>query len=121
MNDAHNALDVNNGQQACRRYNIHNVADPRHPHCTIYILLPIPVPRSILFLSRCSTFPRRLVRASLSSSSFRAHVCISLLLLFRKRNIRGRNRKRHGRVSNRYSVAVSHTASRDTTVDARTL
>lgn len=60
MNDAHNALDVNNGQQACRRYIYTIVADPRHPHCTTYILLPTLL-RSIL-LSRCATFPRQLVR-----------------------------------------------------------
>lgn len=84
-------------------------------------LLSSPPPGRFSSLSPRSTFPRHpaSVRASLSSSSFRArmYVCTSLPFLFRKRDIRGRNRKRHGRVSNRYSIAVSHTAGRDTTVE----
>lgn len=68
-----------------------------------------------------STFPRHLptVRgASSSSSTFhpRMCVCVCVRACFSffphhfESGIRGRNRKRHGRVSNRYSAATSHTS-----------
>lgn len=110
MSDAHNALDVNNGQQACRRY-IYTTS----PILVIHIAPPIsssrPFPRSIhsslaVPPSRDSPSARRYPLPP----SARMYAFIFLFFFFWKRDIRGRNRKRHGRVSNRYSAAVSHRA-----------
>lgn len=117
MNDAHNALDVNNGQQACRQY-IYTMS----PILVIHIAPPISssLPPVDPLLSRCSTFPRQLVRPRIAIIFLLPRACMyfsSSFFFYFESGIRGRNRKRHGRVSNRYSVAVSHTAGRDTTVE----
>lgn len=92
----------------------------RFSSSTLYHLYPSPYPPSVDSLLSLAVPPSSSsVRASYPfPPSARVYVFL-FLFLFWKRDIRGRNRKRHGRVSNRYSVAVSYTADRDTSERAR--